>query len=43
MVAKVNFEHLYDVNLIISLSCLIHMLKIIDALIKFMQKLDVFV
>jgi hypothetical protein len=43
MVAKVNFELLYDVNLIISLSCLIHMLKIIHALIKFMQKLDVFV
>jgi hypothetical protein len=42
MVAKVNFELLYDVNLIIALSCLIHMLKRIHALIKFMQKLDVF-
>jgi hypothetical protein len=43
MVAKVNFELLYDVNLIISLSCLIHMLRKIHALIKFMQKLYVFV
>jgi len=43
MVAKVNFELLYDMNLIVFLSCLIHMLKIIHALIKFMHKLDVFV
>jgi hypothetical protein len=44
MYAKVNFELLYDVNLFISLSCLVPcMLKIVDALIKFAQNRDVFV
>jgi hypothetical protein len=35
MVAKVNFELFYDVNLLVSLSC---MLEIVHALIKFAQK-----
>jgi len=35
MVAKVNFELLCDVNLLISLSCLLPMLETIHALIKF--------
>jgi hypothetical protein len=43
MFAKVNFELLYDVNLIIFLSCLLPMLEIVHALIKFAQKKDVFV
>jgi hypothetical protein len=44
MYAKVNFELLYDVNLFISLSCLVPcMLKIVHALIKFAQNRDVFV
>jgi hypothetical protein len=43
MVAKVNFELLYNANLLISLSYLLLMLKTIHALIKFAQKGDVFV
>jgi hypothetical protein len=35
MVAIVNFELLCDVNLLNSLSCLMFMLKIVHALIKF--------
>jgi hypothetical protein len=35
MVTLVNFELLCDVNLVDSLSCLILMLKIVHALIKF--------
>jgi hypothetical protein len=35
MVAKDNFELLCDVNLLISLSCLLPMLETIHALIKF--------
>ncbi len=35
MVAMVNFELLCDVNLRNSLSCLMFMLKIVHALIKF--------
>jgi hypothetical protein len=43
MATKVNFELLYDVNLLISLSCLLLMLETIHALIKFAQKWDGFV
>jgi hypothetical protein len=43
MFTKVNFELLCDVNLFIFLSCLLPMLEIIHALIKFTKKRDVFV
>jgi hypothetical protein len=44
MYAKVNFELFYDVNLFIFLSCLVpYMLKIVCALIKFAQNINVFV
>jgi len=34
MVAQVNFEHFCDVNLFISLFCLMPMLEVVHALIK---------
>jgi hypothetical protein len=43
MDARVNFELICNVNLLISLSCLLHMLETIHALIKFSQKKNVFV
>jgi hypothetical protein len=43
MATKVNFELLCDVDLPISLSWLLPMLETIHALIKFVQKRDVFV
>jgi hypothetical protein len=43
MSAKVNIELICDVNLLISLSYLLPMLKIAHAFIKFAQKKDVFV
>jgi hypothetical protein len=43
MSIKVNFEVFCDVNLFIYLSCLLPMLEIVHALIKFAQKKDVFV
>jgi hypothetical protein len=43
MVARVNFELLCNVNLLISLSYLLPMLETIHALIKFAQKQNVFV
>ncbi len=43
MVAMVNFELFCDVNLLNSLSCLMLMLEIVHALIKFAYKQDVFV
>jgi len=43
MAIQVNFELLCDVNLFISLACLMPMLETIHALIKFTQKMDVFV
>lgn len=43
MDAQVNFKLLCDVDLLISLSCLMPMLKIVHGLIKFAQKKDVFV
>jgi hypothetical protein len=42
MFAKMNFEFLCDVNFF-HFSCLLAMLKIIHALIKFAQNRDVFV
>lgn len=43
MFTKVNFELLCDVNLFISLACLLSMSEILHALIKFTHKRDVFV
>jgi hypothetical protein len=43
VIAKHNFELFYDVNLLISLSCLLPMLETIHVLIKFALKKDVFV
>jgi hypothetical protein len=43
MFAKVNFELLCDVNLLIFLCCLLPTLEIIHALIKLAQKRDVLV
>jgi hypothetical protein len=43
MFAKVNFELLCDVNLLIFLSYLLSVLEIIHALIKFAQKRDALV
>ncbi len=43
MVAKVNFEFFCDMNLLISLSCMLPMLETVHALIKFAHKRDIFV
>jgi hypothetical protein len=43
MFAKVNFKFFCDVNLLIFLCCLLPMLEIIHALIKFAQKRDLLV
>ncbi len=43
LIAKINYELLCDVNLLIFLACLLPMLETIHGLMKFAQKWDIFV
>jgi hypothetical protein len=42
-VAKTCFDHLVDVQIVISLSCLVSMLRSLHSLMQFAQKIDIYI